>query len=314
MPSRLAVVLVSLLMAAPVVIFWIWLVILPAGRELICPEKCRCELDGFDVNCSMSGLNSIPSNLPTHVRRLVLDNMNITFFENDTFASRGLVELVTLLADFCKLRKIELGALNGLTILKELSVNGNEISEIIQGTFEKMSRLVKLQLDNNEIKQLDRNTLYGLVNLKNLSLQGNKLQYLHPDILVGLPNIQFLFLSYNPGLQVPTDRHFINSNSLKHLRISGCNIKSVSVETFANVSALDYLSLVFNKLRSVEMNILTALPELSALYLYFNPLHCDCKLQEVWRWCQDHNMQTAYKQYAPICVTPSEVEGMWWGC
>jgi len=32
----------------------------------------------------------------------------------------------------------------------------------------------------------------------------------------------------------------------------------------------------------------------------------------VWRWCQDHNIQTAYKKIAPECDTPSEVEGIWW--
>ena len=424
--------------------------------EIICPEECRCELDGYYVDCSGSGLNIIPLNISTHIRTLLLDHTRITFFKNDSFVSRGLVELQKLKADYCQLRRIELGAFNGLRILTHLSVQGNEIREIISGTFEKMSLLVKLQLDYNRIEQVNSDTFYGLVNLKNLSLRGNKLQYLHPDIFVGLPNIQFLFLSYNsllqvpndrhfinsislkylgisgckirsvsvetfakvralewldmrlnyltildinilkvlpklyklnlelneiseiiPGsfekisrleilvlhynriehlksyvfcglvnlkhidlernrlqyldpdtfvglpnlqnlylsknadLQIPTDRHFINSRSLKRLYISGCNICSVSVETFANVSALKVLDLSENYLRHVDIHILKVLPGLSELYLYFNPLQCDCQLQDVWRWCQDHNIQTAYKQYAPECDTPSEVEGMW---
>ena len=76
--------------------------------ELICPEKCRCENDGYYVDCSGAGLSGLPLNISTHVRGLELNNMKITFFEKDSFVSRGLVELVTLLADFCRLMKIEL--------------------------------------------------------------------------------------------------------------------------------------------------------------------------------------------------------------
>jgi hypothetical protein len=87
----------------------------------------------------------------------------------------------------------------------------------------------------------------------------------------------------------------------------------VSFETFANISALEWIDLSYNNLRSVDINILKMLPKLSALYLYDNRLQCDCQLQEVWRWCQDHNIHTAYKEKAPECDAPSEVKWLWWG-
>jgi hypothetical protein len=95
--------------------------------------------------------------------------------------------------------------------------------------------------------------------------------------------------------------------------MSGCNVSSVSVETFANVSGLELIDLTHNNLRNLHINILKVLPGLSEFYLQFNPLQCDCQLQEVWRWCLDHNIQTAYKKFAPLCDTPKEVQGMWWG-
>ena len=49
------------------------------------------------------------------------------------------------------------------------------------------------------------------------------------------------------------------------------------------------------------------------LYLYGNPLQCDCQLQEVWRRCEDRNIETGYKKRVPQCDTPIEVKGMWWG-
>jgi Leucine-rich repeat (LRR) protein len=291
MPSRPTVVLVSLLLATPAVILWLWLVILLASIVIKCPGECRCEFDGYYVNCSGSALNSIPLNLPTHVRILELHGNGIMCFENDSFVSKGLVDLHILKADLCNIRKIELGAFNGLTKLTKLSMEGNEISEIIPGTFEKISRLEYLDLNYNTIEHLEVDVFSGLLNLKYIDMKGNQLQYLHPETFIRLPKLQTLDLSNNPGLQIPTDRHFINSHSLKYLVISHCNVSSVSVETFANISALEWLDMSYNKLRSLDISILKVLPKLSTLYMDANPLQCDCQLQEVWRWCQDQNIQ-----------------------
>jgi insulin-like growth factor-binding protein complex acid labile subunit len=272
MPTKWTVVLVSILLATPVIIFWLWLMILPTSVTIQCPEECRCENDGFYVNCSGSGLKSIPSILPKHIRRFVLDHNNIPFFAKDNFVSKGLVELETIEANFCNIKKIEVGALNGLPKLTHLSVQGNQISEIIPGIFEKNFRLEYLHLANNLIEHLEVDVFSGLVNLDYILLQGNKLQYIHPDTFLGLPKLKILYFSRNYDLQIPTDRQFINSYSLKRLGISGCNTASVSVETFANVSALEFLDLSYNRLRSLDINILKVLPNLSVLNLTRNEI------------------------------------------
>jgi len=59
---------------------------------------------------------------------------------------------------------------------------------------------------------------------------------------------------------------------LKKLGISGCNIGSVSVETFANVTALAWLDLSNNCLRTLDINILKVLPKLSHLNLKRNEI------------------------------------------
>ena len=66
-------------------------------------------------------------------------------------------------------------------------------------------------------------------------------------------------------------------------------------------------------MRTVDIKILRALTKLSTLYLYGNPLQCDCQLQEVWRRCEDRNILTVFWREVPECDTPEEVEGMWWG-
>jgi Leucine-rich repeat (LRR) protein len=173
----------------------------------------------------------------------VLDRNNVTVLENDTFVSKGFVDLEILEANFCKIRKTEFRAFNGLTLLTHLSLKGNDISEIIPGTFEMISHLEYLNLRSNKIEHLESDVFRGLIKIQHINLERNKLQYLHPDTFLGLKSLQSLDLSYKFGLHVPTDHHFINSRSLKGLDISTCKIPSVSDKTFANVSALEWLDL-----------------------------------------------------------------------
>jgi len=162
----------------------------------------------------------------------------------------------------------------------------------------------------NKLEHVECDLFRGLVNLKYIDLSGNELQYLHPDTFLGLPNLQQLNLRFNPGLQIPTDRNFIKSHSLSFLKRAGCDISSVSIETFANVCALKLLVLSYTNLKTLDVNVLKALPKLSELYLGGNPLQCDCQLKEVWRWCEDHNISTGARYEPPYCHTPSEVKEM----
>jgi hypothetical protein len=280
----------------------------------LCPAECWCDTGGYHVDCGSSSLNNIPSVLPTTVQEFVLDQNNISRFENDTFISRGLSELEKISAENCKIERIELGAFNGLKNMIYLSVWGNKINEIIPRTFEKMNRLKYLDLQDNLIEHLVADIFSGLVALQQIYLDGNNLQYIDPEMFLKLPNLQHLYLSNNPRLQIPTDSQFLISHSLTHLDISFCNVSSVSTQTFANVTALEWHDLSGNNLKSVDINILKALPKLSTMNLDLNPLQCDCQLHEVWRWCQDHSIQTAsLRESVPECDTPSEVYGIWWG-
>jgi Leucine-rich repeat (LRR) protein len=144
----------------------------------------------------------------------------------------------------------------------------------------------------------------GGLKLKCIYLGYNRLQYLHPVVLL---NIQQLYLKINPKLTIPTDRNFIKSHFLSRLEIAGCNASSVSVETFANVSALEWFDMSENNQKTADIKVLRALPELSELYLYGNWLQRDCQLQEVWRWCEDHDRRKWSGEMAAECDTPGEV-------
>ena len=311
MPSSLTVLLVSLLLTSTAVAFWLWLVILPARVAILCPEGCECGTVGYKVKCTSLSVNPIPLIHLTDVRTLDISYTEITLLEKNSFVSMNGLDLLN--ADGCGLRRIELGAFNGLTKLTKMGICCNSISEIIPGTFECMNNLENLDLSFNKLQHLGTGVFSGLGNLQYIDLSQNKLQYFHPDTFLVSPNLQNLNLDFNRGLHVSTDRNFINSHSLSHLYISACNISSVSVETFINVSALELINLSYNKLRNLDINILRSLPKLSEMYLNGNPLQCDCQLQEVWRWCEVRNIQTVDRGDVPECEAPIVVKGMWWG-
>ena len=89
---------------------------------ILCPEECRCDPEEYHVICYNTSLTTVPFIRLIDVRVFGLCHNNITLFERDSFVSRGLNELEILHVGWCELRTIELGAFNGLTKLKELSL------------------------------------------------------------------------------------------------------------------------------------------------------------------------------------------------
>jgi hypothetical protein len=94
MPSRLTVVLASLLLATPAVIFWLWLVIVPARVAILCPEECRCDPEEYHVIYYNTSLITVPLIRLTDVRVLALRHNNITLSERDSFVSLIQLEIL----------------------------------------------------------------------------------------------------------------------------------------------------------------------------------------------------------------------------
>jgi hypothetical protein len=286
---------------------------MPAKFTLLCPEGCWCSAGGDKIECTNLSLESIPVIFHKEVRSLTLDDNNFTYLKKDTFLSRGLVRLERLSIDKCRLVGIEPDAFNGLTTLVQLSLMSNMIREIKPHTFGNMSCLKRLYLGYNLIENLEPDAFLGLSYLEYLHIDENNIQYLHPDMFMHSPNLEILSLSNNLQLEIPTDSHFLNSRSLRYLYMENCSAASISTKTFSKVAGLKTLDLSANHLRYIDINVVISLPQLSTFYLYENPLQCDCQVQELWRWCEDHNIKTAFGSKAPVCDVPSEVEGLWWG-
>jgi hypothetical protein len=87
MPSSLTLVLVSLLLATPAFILWLWLVIVPARVAILCPDECTCDTAGYHVYCYGTSLTAVPLIHLTGIRKLWLFGNKITWLKKDSFVS-----------------------------------------------------------------------------------------------------------------------------------------------------------------------------------------------------------------------------------
>ena len=119
--------------AAATILFFVCYIKETTGSKssFICLPKCRCSgiQDTFVVDCSNTGLESVPKGIPSRTTNLFLNNNKIRVLLNDSFSqSKGrLPNLIKLSIRSNKLRKIEINALRGLVNLKMLDLYDNNL-------------------------------------------------------------------------------------------------------------------------------------------------------------------------------------------
>ncbi|XP_069682112.1 uncharacterized protein [Periplaneta americana] len=330
------VVLASLLLL-PAIILWLWLLEEAIRTSTQCPSECWCDPGRRTADCSNASLKDIPQGFHEEIKDLRLDHNSISVLKKDIFLTAGLYLLEILSVCYTGLIIVEPGAFRGLPKLEQLHLHNNRIRTLQPGTFANMTMLRGLHLANNQIQSVDPGLFIDLANLDYISLESNSIQQLQADVFLGLTRLRNLWLSENQisylhpatfkhmkklrliclenntNLQIPTDKPFIDVPTLEKLFLSDCNITSLSARTFQKTRFLTTLFLQSNNLKTFDMGILKMLPYLSTLYLYKNPLHCDCQMLKLWKWCRDHEVKTGIEHDVPRCDSPEEVSGLWWG-
>jgi hypothetical protein len=289
------------------------------------------------ADCSNASLHDVPQDFHEGIRDLRLDHNDISVLKKDVFRSAGFYLLETLSVCHTGLITVEPGAFRELPRLEQLHLHNNWICNLKPGTFSNMTALRGLHLANNRIQSLEPGLFIDLTNLNYISLESNMIQQLQEDVFLGLTKLRNLWLSENEisylhpatfkhmnklglisldsnkNLHVPTDKPFLDVPTLEKLFVSDCNIVNLSAKTFQKTRNLKILFLHGNNLKTFDIGILKALPYLSTIYLYKNPLQCDCELLKFWQWCRDHEVKTGIEHDVPRCKTPQQVTGLWWG-
>ncbi|XP_020371431.1 amphoterin-induced protein 2 [Rhincodon typus] len=157
--------------------------------------------------------------------------------------------------------------------LKTLILNHNSIDFLSRGAFASTPQLRYLDLSSNKLKTLQNSSFQGLNFLETLLLYNNQVAQLSTGTFEGLYKLRKLYLSQNLIAHFPL--HLYKGQS--------------------RLPLLELLDLSFNKLTSVPVLQVTALPVRlqSSLYLHANPFTCDCSFYTMVTYWYNRRFRSA---------------------
>lgn len=184
--------------------------------------ECKWKSGKESVLCLNANLTHIPAPLDAGTQALDLTGNEIASIPDDTFAEvnllnlqkvylakcrlrlierhafRGLINLVELDLSFNALAHIPSEALDSVTELRELKMNGNPIMIVGNDAFRRMQHLVRLELSDCRIERVEVKAFAGLESsLEYLKLDGNRLSEVRSGTITSLTNLHGITLSRN---------------------------------------------------------------------------------------------------------------------
>ena len=248
-------------------------------------KKCKCSKfkNSFVVDCSNTGVKSVPIGIPSGTTQLYLNNNEISVLRNNSFAHSqgGLPNLVTLRMRSNAMSRVEIKALEGLSNLKELDLYNNDLE--LKDSFPKSifvpirHSLEVLDIRRNllgDISQMNYPVSVGqLANLRELKIDCLRNKSL-PREYGKLKNLAKI--SFTDGRKVVRfvgDDMFlaISALNITDIDLAGLNIGVIGNNTFLNLPRLKTLDLSNNEYVSYHIeNIIPALKKTSIETLMLN--------------------------------------------
>ncbi len=170
-----------------------------------------------------------------------------------------------------QLTNLPAGIFTGLTNLQKLYLGGNQLTNLPAGIFTGLTNLQILSLYNNQLTNLPAGIFTGLTNLQKLYLYKNQLTTLPAGIFTGLTNLQKLSLDNNQLTNLPAGI-FTGLTNLQELYLGGNQLTNLPAGIFTGLTNLQILSLYKNQLTTLPAGIFTDLTSLKKLYLHGNQL------------------------------------------
>ncbi|XP_061112176.1 leucine-rich repeat and immunoglobulin-like domain-containing nogo receptor-interacting protein 1 [Conger conger] len=203
-----------------------------------CPQRCDCQQERLEVNCSARHLSSAPEGFPRDALRLDLSRNRLKSLSRRQFA--GLSVLRELDLSHNVLSVLEVEAFQGLLSLQTLHLRGNRLKIIPVGVFSGLPGLRLLDLSQNEILVFLDFTFRELGSLRRLEAGENDLVFISPRAFVGLP-------------------------ALTELNLDRCNLTSVPTEALSQLQGLSWLRFRRLSLSSLPNNSFRRLARLREL-------------------------------------------------
>lgn len=118
------------------------------------------------------------------------------------------------------------------------------------GTGYTYSSIKRLDLSINKINNVDEDAISGMPQLNWLDLSENRIYNLPSRLFAGAKNLETLILSRNYFSEVPR----FQSNSLKSLCLSCCQISSIRADSLDGMTSLSEIDLSINQIESIPDN------------------------------------------------------------
>lgn len=212
-------------------------------------KELQDKSDWITINLSHNEIAFI--NFPELTRQTRLESLTLN--NNSQIGGDGTQKILEhkTLKNFecqkCGFTEISSEHFNGLDSLTKLLLNGNQINRINESAFQSNGNLQFVDLSENQLKKLPYATFAATRHFKNL------------------------YLTNNP-IELPVNKSFFKSESLKILVMDGCNITAIYSHTFGELPALEVLNLNRNHIEGLPLNSLTINSKLKSLMLESNRL------------------------------------------
>ncbi|KAL4640052.1 leucine-rich repeat, immunoglobulin-like domain and transmembrane domain-containing protein 2 [Arapaima gigas] len=152
-----------------------------------CLSGCSCTNDGLGSSllCMETALSRIPENIPSDFIKIRIENSHLTELPRGSFL--GVSALKSLWLNFNDITVMNMKSLEGLSNLTELRLQGNKLSSVPWTAFQDTPDLRILDLKHNRLDVLPENALRHLPELTYLDLSFNKLTVISRDVFFNWP-------------------------------------------------------------------------------------------------------------------------------
>ncbi|XP_026582164.1 phospholipase A2 inhibitor-like [Pseudonaja textilis] len=277
--------------------------------------------------CNSSLLREFPSGFPSETKSIFVQSAQISNLAAD--ALQGLPELQELFLFNNQMKTLPSGLFRNLpalhfldlsgnlledlpadlfapvTSLAYLSLSANQLTELRPSWFVTLKELKNLRLDHNQLKEIPPNCFRTLT-LVSLDLSSNLLHCLSPEMFQGLTFLEMLNLINNPIVSIAPDT-FRGTPTLWVLSLGNNSLTHVPPGLFQSLKNLVRLDLSANEITSLEAPLVNVSSEFT-LDLSGNPWACDCRLQALFNWAQEGNVDWLSKENV-VCAFPKSLKG-----
>ena len=230
--------------------------------------RCRFNKGRTIINCSVSGLTSIPD-IPATALALDLSRNRILRIPVRAFSKLSELQKLDLRSNF-KIA-VEPLAFEGLESLTNIKLSRNYISTIPTRALAKLPQLQRLDLAYNRIQSIGPLAFEGLESLTVIDLRGNIIEIIPTQALSNLSNLQSLYLSYNK-IQSVEPPAFAGQENLKAIDLSLNYTNTIPTRAFSMLSQLQLLDLGNNRIQLIEPFAFDKLQSLKTINLSRNAI------------------------------------------